>query len=114
MKTTRLAAILPLSLLTISLAQGAQYRVVELGTTDIGQSAFASDINDSGQVSVNIQNLYRPPIDVSLINFELESLIDSLTDIEAAKAGNLNDKDYLLLYSYVMNNRENQYFQQSL
>ena len=112
MKTTRLAAILPLSLLTISLAQGAQYRVVELGTTDIGQSAFASDINDSGQVSVNIQNLYRPPIDVSLINFELESLIDSLTDIEAAKAGNLNDKDYLLLYSYVMNNRENQYFQQ--
>lgn len=111
MKKTRLAVLLSCSLMTIA-AQSAQYRVVELPTATIGQSAFPSDINNSGKVSVNVQNTYSPQIDVSLINFESQSLIDNLTDIEAAKAGDLNDADYILLYAYITANRENQFFQQ--
>jgi len=112
MKRTRLAAILSMSLLSVSAAHAAQYRVVELTVTDKGRSSFPTDINNSGGVAVNVQNLYNPVIDVSLINFELESLINSLTDIEAAKAGNLNDADYSLLYTYITSNRDNQRFQQ--
>jgi hypothetical protein len=111
MKKTRLALLLSCSLVTLA-AQSAQYRVVELPMSELGQSAFPTDINNSGNISANVQNIYLPVIDVSLINFELEALINSLTDIEAAKAGNLNDADYLLLYSFVTANRENQAFQQ--
>lgn len=111
MKKTRLAVLMSCSLITLA-AHSAQYRVVELPVSDLGQSAFASGINGSGDVIVNVQNLYSPVIDVSLIDFELESLVNALTDIEAAKAGNLNDEDYLLLYSFVNANRENQGFQQ--
>ena len=112
MKRTRLAAILSMSLLSVSAANAAQYRVVEVAVTDKGRSSFPTAINNSGGVAVNVQNLYNPIIDVSLINFELESLINSLTDIEAAKAGNLNDADYSLLYTYITSNRDNQRFQQ--
>ena len=109
MKKTRLAALLSLSVMS---AQAAQYNVVELAVTDKGQSTFPTDINNSGRVAVNVQNLYKPRIDVSLINFELQSLVDNLTDIEAAKAGDLNNADYSLLYSFITTNRENLRFQQ--
>ncbi|KXI29058.1 DUF3466 family protein [Paraglaciecola hydrolytica] len=112
MKKTRLAAILSLSLLSVTAANAAQYSVVELAVTDKGISTFPTDISNSGEVSVNVQNLYSPIIDVSLINFELESLINNLTDIDAAKAGNLNTTDYLLLYTFITSNRESQFFQQ--
>jgi hypothetical protein len=111
MKKTRLAVLLSCSLITLA-AQSAQYRVVELPMSEIGQSAFPTDINNSGNISANVQNIYLPVIDVSLINFELEALVNNLTDIEAAKAGNLNAADYLLLYAFVTANRENQAFQQ--
>jgi hypothetical protein len=111
MKKTRLAVLLSCSLITLA-AQSAQYKVVELPMSELGQSAFPTDINNSGTISANVQNIYLPVIDVSLINFELESLINNLTDIEAAKAGNLNAADYLILYSFVTANRENQAFQQ--
>ena len=109
MKKTRLAALLSLSVMS---AQAAQYNVVEIATTDKGQSTFPTDINSSGRVAVNVQNLYKPSIDVSLINFELQSLVDNLTDIEAAKAGDLNDADYSLLYSYINSGQGNLRFQQ--
>jgi probable HAF family extracellular repeat protein len=112
MKKTRLAALLSISLLSVSALHAAQYRVVELAVTDKGLSTFPTAINNSGDVSVNVENLYSPIIDVSLINFELESLINVLTDIDAAKAGNLNDFDYLLLYKYITDNKQNPLFQQ--
>ncbi|MDP5132416.1 MAG: DUF3466 family protein [Paraglaciecola sp.] len=111
MKKTRLAVLLSCTLMTLA-AQSAQYKVVELPTSSLGQSTFPTDINNSGNATVNVQNNFNPVIDVSLINFELQSLIDNLTDIEAAKAGQLNDEDYLLLYTFVTANRENQTFQQ--
>ncbi|NCP63069.1 MAG: DUF3466 family protein [Paraglaciecola sp.] len=112
MKKTRLAAALSFSLLAVSTAQSATYRVVELPVADEGISSYPTDINSNGEVTLNVQNLFNLPIDVSLINFELQSLIDNLTDIEAAKAGDLNNDDYTLLYAFISGNAENQFFQQ--
>ncbi|WP_340678113.1 DUF3466 family protein [Paraglaciecola sp.] len=112
MKKTRLAALLSISLLSVSALHAAQYRVVELAVTDKGVRTFPTDINSSGDVSVNVENLYSPIIDVSLINFELEFLINNLTDIDAAKAGDLNDIDHLFLYKYIIGKQGDQLSQQ--
>lgn len=112
MNKTRLAAALTLSALTLSMAQGAQYRIVELDVSDKGQNIFPVDINASGEIAVNIKNLYNPPIDGSLLDFESEVLIANLTDIEAAKIGNYNDADYSYLYGQIAENRENLTVQQ--
>ncbi|MFT6897886.1 MAG: putative membrane protein [Paraglaciecola sp.] len=112
MNKTRLAAAFTLSALTLSMAHGAQYRIVELDVSDKGRNIFPVDINASGEIAVNVKNLYNPPIDGSLIDFESQTLIDILTDIEAAKIGNYNDADYAFLYGQIAQNRENLTVQQ--
>ncbi|MFQ3234837.1 MAG: putative membrane protein [Paraglaciecola sp.] len=112
MNKTRLAAALTLSALTLSMAQGAQYRIVELDVSDKGQNIFPVDVNASGEIAVNVTTPFNPPIDGSLIDFESQTLIDNLTDIEAAKAGNYNDADYLLLYKLIALNHESLTVQQ--
>jgi hypothetical protein len=112
MKKTRLLATLTLSLLAVSVAQSAQYRIVELPVELKGRDTFPTGINASGQISVNVQTPFNPPIDETLIDFELQSLIDNLTDIEAAKAGNPNDEDYEFLLSVILPGDNNQFIQQ--
>lgn len=112
MKINRLASALTLSLLSLSVVQAAKYRVVELPVTELGQYSFSSAINDSGEVAVTVQNPFNPPIDVSLIDFESETLIDTLTDLNAAAAGNINDEDLAILYSLVKSGADNPLFQQ--
>ena len=84
MNKTRLAAF-AFSALAISMANAAQYNVVELEANNKGLNVFPSDINASGEISVNVATPFNPPIDASLLNFESQTLIDGLTDIEAAK-----------------------------
>ena len=107
MNKTRLAAF-AFSALTISLANAAQYNVVELEANNIGVNTFPSDINASGQIAVNVSIPYNPPIDASLLNFESQTLIDGLTDIEAAKIGNYNDADYTFLYALLTSDANNE------
>jgi uncharacterized membrane protein len=115
MNKTRLAATLSLSLLTLSVAHSAQYQVVELPLGETGVASFPTAINADGKVAVNVQNPYNLPIDVSLIDFETQALIDNLTDIDAARAGDLNEEDYALLFSFISSangSSPNQFFQQ--
>lgn len=105
MNKTRLT-VFTLSALTMSIANAAQYTVVELEANDKGVNVFPTGINASGQIAVNVATPYNPPIDETLIDFDSQVLIDNLTDIEAAKVGNYNDADYILLYALITDNRE--------
>lgn len=107
-----MAAILSLSFLTIQTAHGAQYKVVELPITDLGKSSFPSAINNSGDVAVNLQSSYNPPIDINLIDWDSSTIINNLTNIEAAESGDFNIYDYTYLYSYITGNSESLFFQQ--
>jgi hypothetical protein len=115
MKKTRLVATLSLSLLTLSVAHSEQYQVVELPLDEIAITTFPTAINADGKVSVNVQNPFNPPIDVSLIDFEQDVIVENLTDIDAAMAGNINDVDYALLLTFITAanaSGPNQFFQQ--
>jgi hypothetical protein len=110
MKQANIAAVFSLSLLTLSMAHSAQYRVVELAVADLGTSSFPTAINSSGDVTVNLQAKYQPPIDLELIDFS--TISDNLSNSEAAQSGDFNDYDYTYLYSYIVANAENLFFQQ--
>ncbi|WJG07645.1 DUF3466 family protein [Aliiglaciecola sp. LCG003] len=114
MRISRLAYGLTLSILTVATAQAAKYRVVELPLRDQGVYSFASAINDKGEVAATIRTPFNPPIDVDLLNFESEVLINTLTDLGAAAVGNINREDLVILYSFITNssNSANPFFQQ--
>ena len=108
---TRLATALTLSLISVSVAQAAKYRVVELSLDEKGVNSFSSAINDSGVVAGTASALYNPPIDISLLNFDDENFVNSLTDPDAAQAGNINTADLLTIYNLIEANESNQFFQ---
>jgi hypothetical protein len=101
MTKTRLASALSLALLVAPVSQAARYRVVELPVTDKGQASFPSAINDDGNITVNVNNPFDIPIDLDLLNFESETLINGLTDVESASNGNINSADYETLLGLI-------------
>lgn len=101
MKISRLALGLTLSLLTVASAQAAKYRVVELPLREVGVNSFSSAINDKGDIVASIEAPLDPPIDVDIIDFSNETLVNLLTDANAASVGNINDDDLLTLYSFI-------------
>ena len=105
MKISRLALGLTLSLLTVASAQAAKYRVVELPLREVGVNSFSSAINDQGDVAASIESPLDPPIDVDIIDFSNETLVNLLTDANAASVGNINDDDLLILYSFITANQ---------
>ncbi|MEP4889095.1 MAG: DUF3466 family protein [Aliiglaciecola sp.] len=110
MKKIRLVLALSCSMLVGFKVYAAQYQVIELPFTELGDSASPTDINSIGEVTVNLVNKYNPPIDISLLDFDALSIY--LTDVESAKVGDFNDEDYAFLYSYIQSSAENQLFQQ--
>lgn len=112
MKITRLAAALSLSLITLSTAQAAKYRIVEIPLSEKGVQAFAGKINESGDVVTTVQTPINPPIDIELINFDNDFLVNNLTDLNAAQVGNINTDDLLTLFNFVKTGAGNQFFQQ--
>jgi hypothetical protein len=112
MKKTRIAALLSSAFLSIPSAFSAQYEVVELPVADLGEDTYPTAINEIGEVTVNLSSLYNPVIDTTLLDFESTTLISNLTDLENAKAGDLNVDDYEYLYSYITANDESLFFQQ--
>lgn len=114
MKKTRLVAGLTFSVI-VATAHAAKYSVVEIPLDDKGVNTFPTAINAEGQMSVNIQAPFNPPIDVSLIDFESQTLIDNLTDIDSARGGQPNTEDYVFLYNLISTanaSSPNQLFQQ--
>lgn len=101
MTKTSLAAALSLALLMIPVSHAAKYRVVELLVADKGQSIFPTAINDGGNITVNVSSAFNVPIDLELLDFESQALIDILTDVDAARNGNINSVDYEILLALI-------------
>lgn len=114
MKISRLALGLTLSVLTLSAANAARYRVVELPVSNEAVNSFSVAINERGEVASTVRLPFSPPIDVDLINFESEFLIRTLTDVNAASVGNINRDDRVILYNFITDpgNANNPFFQQ--
>jgi hypothetical protein len=101
MTKTRLYAALSLALLLAPVSQAAKYRVVELPVADKGQSSFPSAINEDGKITVNVSSAYNIPIDLDLLDFESETLINGLTDVASASNGDFNSTDYEFLLAVI-------------
>jgi hypothetical protein len=101
MTKTRLAAALSLALIMAPVTQAARYRVVELPVTDKGQSSFPSAIGEDGDIIVNVTGAFNIPIDLDLLDFDSEALMNVLTDVESARIGNFNSTDYEILLSLI-------------
>jgi hypothetical protein len=111
MTKTRLYAALSLALLVAPVSQAAKYRVVELPVADKGQSSFPSAINEDGNITVivgapststtRLSTPYNIPIDLDLLDFESETLINGLTDVASASNGDFNSTDYELLLALI-------------
>lgn len=112
MKQTRLAMWSLFTFVAIPQAYSAQYRVVELPVAELGSNTFPAAINNTGDIAVNVQLKYNPYIDTSLIDFNLDTVINNLTNIDGVRGGDLEGQDYLWLYNYITSNSENPLFQQ--
>lgn len=112
MTKTRLAAALSLALMVAPISQAAKYRIVELPVADEGRNNFPSAINEDGNITVNVKSPYNVPIDLDLIDFESEQLIEVLTDIESARNGNFNSFDYEILLAFIGSGDGSQFTQQ--
>jgi uncharacterized membrane protein len=97
----RLAIALSIALLSVPIADAARYEVVELPVVNEGRSSFPSAINEEGKVTVNVTSPYNIPIDLDPLDFTSETLINFLTDPEAASMGDINDVDYELLLALI-------------
>jgi hypothetical protein len=101
MTKTRLYAALSLALLVTPVSQAAKYRVVELPVAGEGRNSFPSAINEDGNITVNVRTPYNIPIDLDLLDFESDALINGLTDVESASNGDFNSTDYELLLGLI-------------
>lgn len=82
-------------------ANAAVYEVIEMPTQEIAQHSFSASINNSGDVVLLTDEVFNPPIDLSLLNFESTTLVDNLTDIDAAQNGNFNAVDLQFLSDFI-------------
>jgi hypothetical protein len=101
MTKTKLAAALSLALLVVPVSQAAKYRVVELPVTGEGRNSFPSAINTDGNITVNVTSPYNIPIDLDLLDFESDALINGLSDVQSASNGNFNSLDYEILLASI-------------
>ncbi|MGS2720137.1 DUF3466 family protein [Paraglaciecola aestuariivivens] len=98
---TRLAAALSIAFIITPVSQAAKYRVVELPVTELGANSFSSAINANNELVVNVKTPNNVPIDLSLLDFDSDTLINGLTDIDSARVGNFNDDDYEFILAYI-------------
>jgi hypothetical protein len=102
MTKTRLYAALSLALLVAPVSQAAKYRVVELPVIAEGKASFPTAINEDGKITVNVSSAYNIPIDLDLLDFESETLINGLTDVASASNGDFNPVDYEILLASII------------
>ena len=104
MKFSRLAVAATIALSASSI-NAAQYRIESLPLDNVSVNHFAQAIADDGTVVATTQNDFNPPIDLSLIDFDSEAIIDLMTDIDAARAGNFNEADYTSIVNLLIAGR---------
>ncbi len=103
MRTLRLTSIAAAAAMIFATpAFAAQYSVQEVDTYRTSLSATPTSINNAGTVTVLTDLRYNPPIDLSLIDFDSEFWIDSLTDIDAARNGNFNTEDLQAIVNFII------------
>jgi hypothetical protein len=112
MKKVIITGIFSFSLFAIPRVYSAQYEVIELPLTELGNSTFPVAINNVGETVVNTQLQYNPPIDTALIDFESALVMAGLDNLDGVRGGDLSDADYSWLYTYVSAHSEDQQFQQ--
>lgn len=93
MKFTRLASVVALSCFSATVISAA-YDIQELPTQALASDTFGLSIDNSGLVLTAIEDIYNPPIDVSLLPLDNEAFTINLTDLEAVRAGQINEADY--------------------
>lgn len=101
MTKTRLFAALSLALLVTPVSQAAKYRVIELPVADEGRNSFPSAINEDGNITVNLTTPFNIPIDLDLLDFDSDTLINGLTDVQSASNGDFNTVDYEILLALI-------------
>ncbi|MDM7860869.1 DUF3466 family protein [Alteromonas sp. ASW11-36] len=106
MKFSRLAVAATIAFSASSI-NAAQYRLEPLPLDTVSINHFAQAIADDGTVVATTQNEFNPPIDLTLLDFDSESLINLLTDVDAARAGNFNLADYTTLVNLLLSARAN-------
>lgn len=104
MKFSTLALASSLALASTT-AFSAQYTLEPLPLDAIAVNHFAQAITNDGTMLVSVQDEFSPPIDLSLLDFESESLRALLTDPDAAAAGNFNTEDYTTLVNLLISGR---------
>lgn len=99
-------------ILLTPVGHSAQYRVVELPVSNLGKHTFPAAINNTGDMAVNVDLIYNPPIDTTLINFNSLDVVLGLTNLDSVRGGDLNNTDYTWLFNYLISNSGSQKFQQ--
>lgn len=121
MRHFKFAKVALMSMVGMSLPlHAAVYDITEIDTANLARHAFPTAINNSGDVALAVNSPilvtdtasisipeYNIPIDLSLIDFETDSLTDSLTDPDAAQNGNFNLADYQVLLSAIISLQNN-------
>lgn len=74
-------------------ASAAVYELQEIPSTMVAERSYAAAINNSGDVVITGELPFNPAIDISILNFDTDTLADTLTDIESARNGNFNAED---------------------
>lgn len=90
-----------LSVIFSQATQAAVYEIVEMPMEEISLRGFSSSVNSAGDVGLVATGVFNPPIDLSLIDFENQTVIDGLTDIESARQGNFNAADLTFITSFI-------------
>lgn len=101
MTKTRLTAALTLALLVTPVTQAAKYKVVELPVAEKGKSSFSSAINEAGNITATVKLPYNVPIDLTLLDFDSSTLVNGLTDLDAARNGDFNQLDYEFILAFI-------------
>lgn len=101
MTKTRLTAALTLALLVTPVTQAAKYKVVELPVAEKGKSSFSSAINEAGNITATVKLPYNVPIDLTLLDFDSSTLVNGLTDLDAARIGDFNQLDYEFILAFI-------------
>ena len=100
MKFTPIASLIALSCLS-SNALSQAYSIEELNSAEVASNNFGLSIDNTGLILTSAEDIFNPPIDLSLLPLDNEQFIASLTDEEGVRNGQFNDTDYELIVAFI-------------
>lgn len=100
MKFTPIASLIALSCLS-SNALSQAYSIEELNSAEVASNTFGLSIDNTGLILSAAEDVFNPPIDLSLLPLNNEEFLASLTDEEAVRNGQFNDNDFELIVAFI-------------